>query len=389
MFPYGGQNGISLALASSASTFICIVVNRLNGKDGRFLISGVGRMRVRDRLARSRIREKSYGLNQHQMGSPYSAGILPAGISRIMSEQDLLRYIETLENIILKKQQKIATIEAGPGMDVHSRCIAFSMSMPVREIQGDISRLERELGEILAVRGSGQSQGGTDKNYDPEYCFDLLGHMSYHAKILDELVESIIEGKWTIPPKNPSGELNEIVSHWIKRMKDGRSFDPGTRINLKLNRYIPKLSMRDSEIFQIVYHLLNNAVEALPSRKDGEITVKTDISEKYLLLEVMDNGYGIRKEIRDKVFTPFYSTKQQGEEKRSHPGLGLFIAGRIVEEYGGRIDLQSEQGIGTVISVFLPINEKAYRSSGSPGDVMDNSPPTGAGSRNIPEGVSD
>jgi len=103
----------------------------------------------------------------------------------------------------------------------------------------------------------------------------------------------------------------------------------------------------------------------------------------------MDNGYGIRKEIRDKIFTPFYSTKKQREEKENHPGLGLYIACRIAEEYGGRIDLQSEQGIGTVISVFLPISEKAYRSSGSQSDVMDNSPPMGVGSRSGPEGETD
>ncbi len=357
------HSGMPLALRKGASTFIYSDLNGLNAKDDLFSVSGRNRIWFPDRLARLRSR---YG--------------------RVANEKGVFRDFETMETIIFKKQQNMRTIETGSGSGGHPRCIAAGMFMPVRQISEDISRLEKELEAICERLGRAPARAGeTNRAGDAEYCFRLLDHLSYHAKILRELAESIAAGKWTISSEGPPSDLNGIVTHWVQRMKGDNSYDNRVRITLKLNRNIPPIAMRASELFQIVYHLVGNAIESLSSLSDGEVTIKTGVSGNNLLLEVMDNGYGIAKEARDKIFEPGYSAGREAGDGERRAGPELYTARRIVEEYGGRIDLQSEKGIGTVLSVFLPIDEKAKRSSGSDGECMAESPPAAGDTRNVPD----
>ena len=68
----------------------------------------------------------------------------------------------------------------------------------------------------------------------------------------------------------------------------------------------------------------------------------------YVFVEVKDNGTGISSPDLNKIFDPFFTTKQNGL------GLGLSICSRLVGENGGNLDIQSEQGIGTAVTVALP-----------------------------------
>jgi signal transduction histidine kinase len=67
-------------------------------------------------------------------------------------------------------------------------------------------------------------------------------------------------------------------------------------------------------------------------------------------LSVADNGRGIAPEVRDRIFDPFFSTKPEG----AGAGLGLTIAERIAQTHGGELDIASEPGVGTTVTLFLP-----------------------------------
>jgi len=98
----------------------------------------------------------------------------------------------------------------------------------------------------------------------------------------------------------------------------------------------------------------------------------------------MDDGHGIQRDIKQKIFDPFYTTKRYSSSGKPHPGLGLHIAEQVVQSHGGRIELHSEEGIGTVISVFLPVIENEYRSSGSQNNDMNKSPQETNVTKNVP-----
>jgi len=89
----------------------------------------------------------------------------------------------------------------------------------------------------------------------------------------------------------------------------------------------------------------------MPNGGDLEILVTGPATGEagYVDVEIRDTGVGIKQEDLDKVFEPFYSTKTRGT------GLGLTIAKRIIDEHGGEIDLESEEGGGTKVVVRLPL----------------------------------
>ncbi|MGF9693945.1 ATP-binding protein [Rhizobium sp. 0TCS1.26] len=86
---------------------------------------------------------------------------------------------------------------------------------------------------------------------------------------------------------------------------------------------------------QVMINLLQNALEAVEDRPDGQVRVETRLSDDSIVIIVEDNGPGIPPAIRDQLFTPFNSSKEAGL------GLGLVIAKDIVGDYGGRIDAES------------------------------------------------
>jgi len=100
------------------------------------------------------------------------------------------------------------------------------------------------------------------------------------------------------------------------------------------------------ELRQLILNLLQNAVEAMPG--GGTVTVETGTEGNMLRIDVRDTGPGIPPEVRPKIFSAFFTTKPEGL------GLGLFSVKRIVHEYGGRIEMESEEGTGTCFTVLLP-----------------------------------
>ena len=96
-----------------------------------------------------------------------------------------------------------------------------------------------------------------------------------------------------------------------------------------------------------IYHLLFNAVEATP--RGGTITISTLISDENVILEISDTGKGFRGDETEKLFDPFFSTK-----KHSY-GMGLPLVMHIVIEHLGKIDVESEEGIGTTFRLTFPV----------------------------------
>lgn len=105
---------------------------------------------------------------------------------------------------------------------------------------------------------------------------------------------------------------------------------------------------------QVFLNLITNARNAVESsgKEDMKIELRAyrDDSQKAVIAEVIDNGTGIPEDLRGMVFQPFFTTKEPGEGT----GLGLSVASKIVEEHKGRIELESQEGEGSVFRVILP-----------------------------------
>jgi signal transduction histidine kinase len=82
----------------------------------------------------------------------------------------------------------------------------------------------------------------------------------------------------------------------------------------------------------------------------GKIRIKTWENQNWVYVEIEDNGIGIPPEKKNKIFDPFFTTKEQGT------GLGLSVSYQIIKDHKGKINVDSEEGKGTKVTISLPIN---------------------------------
>lgn len=104
------------------------------------------------------------------------------------------------------------------------------------------------------------------------------------------------------------------------------------------------------QLWQAVLNLIRNSCEAMPD--GGDLTISTLCEGGQVLLRVADNGKGMNEEQRQQVFTPFFTTKNEGI------GLGMALVHQIVAEHGGHIECESVLGQGSTFTIFLPLAGK-------------------------------
>ncbi len=115
---------------------------------------------------------------------------------------------------------------------------------------------------------------------------------------------------------------------------------------------LPLVMCLASQINQVFMNLIINASQAIASK--GIITIRTGISDDWVWVEIGDTGKGIAVHEINRIFEPFFTTKPIGQGT----GLGLSLSYNIVNQHGGRIDVDSEVDVGTRFTVHLPINSR-------------------------------
>ncbi len=185
-----------------------------------------------------------------------------------------------------------------------------------------------------------------------------FGEQDEYLKIIDTEVQRcrrIVEGLLDFSrPKSghkAASEINAIIEQTLFLLKHHGRFKWLT-IERQLQKDLPPFQADAERLVQCFMALMLNAMDAMNSR--GVLTVRTRRNPQRsdeILVEFIDTGTGIRQEDLPKIFEPFFTTKQQGRGT----GLGLSVAYGIVEEHRGRIEVESQMGVGTNFKVFLPV----------------------------------
>jgi len=146
-------------------------------------------------------------------------------------------------------------------------------------------------------------------------------------------------------------DINAIIEQTLFLLKHHERFKWLT-IERQFEAGLPLFPADAERLVQCFMALMLNAMDAMNSR--GVLTVHTHRNPQRgdeILAEFIDTGTGIRQEDLPKIFEPFFTTKPQGRGT----GLGLSVAYGIVEEHRGRIEVESQMGVGTNFKVFLPV----------------------------------
>ncbi|WP_320171831.1 ATP-binding protein [Maridesulfovibrio sp.] len=165
------------------------------------------------------------------------------------------------------------------------------------------------------------------------------------AQRLDTLLKSILGFVRSKDVEKDRIDVNTVADDAMQLLSLGCRLQ-GIHVELDLDPGAPMGVGGAEQIRQCLINLVKNSMEAMPD--GGRIMISSGVSDKYVWLEVRDDGPGIADDIRSQVFDPFYSSKVNGN------GLGLSMVKKIMEEFGGDVELASKPGKGTSVALLLP-----------------------------------
>jgi two-component system NtrC family sensor kinase len=177
---------------------------------------------------------------------------------------------------------------------------------------------------------------------------------SLHAR---EVVKKLMFFARRMPPKKTQVNLNQLVEEGLYFL-ESRCAKEGIEVLRALAPDLPEIIADPSQITQVLVNLVVNAIQAMP--KGGKLRVETSRGEEHISLMVEDSGVGMSDDVLNKLFIPFFTTKDVNEGT----GLGLSVVHGIVTSHGGTIKVESKMGRGTRFEIKLPL-------TGAP-DVQEN-----------------
>lgn len=144
------------------------------------------------------------------------------------------------------------------------------------------------------------------------------------------------------------GDIRKIIYNVANLIKP-RCLKQKVRLIIRLPRRLPNILFDEKRIAEAFSNITANSLEAMPNGGRLAITCYANFEKNELVIHFLDTGSGISREKLKKVLDPFFTTKKEGI------GLGLYIALQIIKEHRGKINIKSEVGSGTELSVSLPI----------------------------------
>jgi len=141
-------------------------------------------------------------------------------------------------------------------------------------------------------------------------------------------------------------DINELLEEVLRLVANQSAFH-----NIKIKKIfasrLPAVTADSAQLKQVFLNIILNAAEAMEGR--GTITIVTGGGKRKVSVKIRDTGPGIPPEIMEKLFSPFFTTKEKGT------GLGLAISYGITERHSGRIDVETKLGEGSTFIVTLPV----------------------------------
>jgi two-component system nitrogen regulation sensor histidine kinase GlnL len=294
-----------------------------------------------DTLATGESRSESSAVIEGPDGRPVHVSLVTAPLAgrsgAVTSAVAVVRDISRLRQLE-SEVRRGETLAAAGQMAVG---LAHEIRNPLSAIRGAVQLMQRELGD--------EARWG-------DYTAVLLKEVTRVNSIIEMLLDLGRPVTLRAVPLNVHQLLERVAL-----LLEEEATSLGVQFVRRYDPSLPPILADEDRIVQVFHNLVRNAIEAMPG--GGRLTLVTRLSMNPLFtkvdlgqgqkslaeIQIADEGQGIPEATRDKLFTPFFTTKDRGM------GLGLALCHRIVEEHKGAIQITSEPGRGTAVSCFLPI----------------------------------
>jgi PAS domain S-box-containing protein len=248
--------------------------------------------------------------------------------------------------------------------------VAHEINNPLAYISANLAALERDSHFLLSLLG--MYQRGDDilaaalpqlhqqieslaTEFDMVYVRESMGKILESTRRGVKRVADIVQNLRGFTRLDQAevnqADINEAISAALEMLR-GRLDRYGIKIEEHKSE-LPLVAGSPAQLNQVFLNLLVNAMQAIEAvhRDNGRIIITTEEKGGEIYVEVNDNGCGIPEENLPRIFTPFFTTKEVGDGT----GLGLSITLGIIQDHGGRLQVESTAGKGTCFRVIIPI----------------------------------
>ncbi|MCX6861449.1 MAG: ATP-binding protein [Verrucomicrobia bacterium] len=244
-----------------------------------------------------------------------------------------------------------ATSEAVEAERVHALTLlagslAHEIGNPLNALHIHLQLMAREVRKLQRVDGVPDLKEAVDR------LNGFLGVATGEIDRLDYIITEFLQALRPSVPKLQAGSLNDTGQETLALLRPELE-DRGLKVVSELASSLPPVLFDPAQLKQVLVNLIKNAMQAMPPQ--GTLTVRSGSTQEAVWMAVSDTGPGIPPEQLNRIFEPFYTTKNKGT------GLGLLIVQRIIRDHGGRIELESTVGKGTTFKLWLPLRDRRPR----------------------------
>jgi signal transduction histidine kinase len=210
---------------------------------------------------------------------------------------------------------------------------------------------------LTSLRGCAQELAEINRTAGNADAADLAAIMVSESDRLARIVEDFLTLSRLRPPNRETIDLEPVFAD-MRMLYERKHGDAAVPVTFRMDPDCPPVVGDPDQLRQIITNLVANSLDAVRKVDAPRVEVTASVAPDGALplhavaIQVTDNGSGIPVELQERVFTPFFSTKSQGT------GLGLALVSRIVREHEGAVRIDSQPGMGTTISVYLPAHSQ-------------------------------
>ncbi|HKU24801.1 MAG TPA: ATP-binding protein, partial [Candidatus Sulfotelmatobacter sp.] len=283
-------------------------------------------------------RSDRMGMTTSQMEIPLPRGTLNVAVTAatLRHDGDRSGYVIVFEDLsdLLKAQKQAAWREV-------ARRVAHEIKNPLTPIALSAERIQRHLERAAPADAASAAVVRS-------CAATIAGAVETVRGLVDEFSTL---ARFPVAKPQPS-DINEIIESALS-MFNGRL--EGIQLHKSLATDLPKVMADNDAIKRAVANLVDNAAEASQDSMVREIGISTALvaSRDAVEITVADTGHGVTRELKEKLFLPYFSTKKRGT------GLGLAIVSRIVEDHHGSIRVEENHPVGARFIVELPLVSEA------------------------------
>ena len=251
------------------------------------------------------------------------------------------QFVVILSDITSEKQSSEAMIESEriSSILLLAAGVAHELGNPLNSITIHLQLIERQLKKLE------ESAARSKLESSVEVC-------GAEVSRLDGIIKNFLEAIRPQTPDLQTVNLNELLEESLQFQASELEYR-GIKVEMEADAESPIVRADKQQVKQVFFNITKNAMEAM--KPGGFIRVKVQSDEERVYLRFGDSGSGISQDSLSRVFEPYHTTKQGGT------GLGLMIVERIMREHGGQVGIDSKEGVGTVVTLEFPKQNRKFR----------------------------